>query len=38
MLDGLSGFDYGHAELLDMIDKFLVSLGQDQKGERDAGP
>ena len=28
MLDGLTGFDYGHAELLDMIDQFLVRLSQ----------
>jgi len=38
MLDGLTGFDYGHAELLDMIDKFLVRLGQEQQGRHDEGP
>jgi hypothetical protein len=37
MLDGLTGFDYGHAELLDMIDQFLVRLGQERQGGRDAG-
>lgn len=37
MLDGLTGFDYGHAELLDMIDQFLVRLGQERKGGPDEG-
>jgi AcrR family transcriptional regulator len=32
MLDGLTGFDYGHAELLDMIDQFLAGLAQKQQG------
>ncbi len=38
MLDGLTGFEYGHAELLDMIDQFLVRLGREQQGEDHAGP
>lgn len=31
MLDGLTGFDYGHAELLDMIDQFLVRLSREHE-------
>ncbi|MGE5289809.1 MAG: TetR/AcrR family transcriptional regulator [Micromonosporaceae bacterium] len=31
MLDGLTGFDNGHAELLDMIDRFLVRLERERK-------
>ncbi len=34
MLDGLTGLDYGHAELLDMIDPFLVQLDRERKEEK----
>jgi AcrR family transcriptional regulator len=36
MLDGLNGVDYGHAELLDLVDRFLVRLDRERRTKKGA--